>query len=62
MAYTATYTGSDLGSIFIDLFGIVIANLADNAPTIVTLLIVGMIAVFGRNALQAIFGIFNSFR
>lgn len=62
MAYTATYTGSDLGPIFVDLFGIVVANLADNAPTLVVLLIVGLIAVFGRRALDAIFGVFNSFR
>ena len=62
MAYVPTYVGSDLGNIFIDLFGIIVANITDNAPTIVILLIVGMIAVFGGRALRAIMGIFNSFR
>lgn len=61
-AYIPTYVGSDLGNIFVDLFGLVVANLAENAPTLVTLLIVGLIAVFGRRALDAIFGVFNSFR
>ena len=62
MAYVPTYEGSDLGNIFIDLFGIIVANITENAPTIVILLIVGMIAVFGGRALRAIMGIFNSFR
>ena len=62
MAYSATYAGSDLGAVFIDLFGTIVVGITQNAPTIVILLIVGMIAVFGGRALRAIMGIFNSFR
>jgi hypothetical protein len=59
MAYTPTYTGSDLGNLFIDLFGTIVKGLVDNAPTLVILLIVALIGVYGKQALSAIWGVFR---
>jgi len=62
MAYTAVYTGTDLGNIFIDLFGTIVNALTQNAATITIILIVALIALFGGRAINAIFGVFKSFR
>ena len=56
MAYSATYSGSDLGSLFVDLFSIIVKGLADNASTIVILIVVALIATLGARALKGIFG------
>lgn len=61
MTYTATYSSTDLGNIFIDLFGTIVVALKENAVVIVTLLVVGLIGLLAGVALGRIFGIFGAF-
>jgi len=62
MAYTAEYSGSDLGNLFIDVLGAFINVIKDNAATIGILIIVVLIAVYGGRAIRAIFSVFGGFR
>lgn len=57
MAYTPTYVGNDLGSIFIDVIGSFAAAIATNAGTLATLVIVGVLAVYGGKAINSVFQI-----
>ena len=62
MAYTALYSGANLGDMFIDLFGAILNGLVDNAGTIVILFIVALIAGIGAVALGRMFGLFTKIK
>ena len=62
MAYTATYTASDLGAMAIDVVGGIFAALAENAGTIGSLVIILLIVVLVIDLLTGIFGIFAFIR
>lgn len=59
--YSKTYSGADIGTIFIDFFGIILTTLSRNISAIVILLIIGIMGVFFREDLSKILDIFKRF-
>ena len=62
MSYTATYESADLGTIFIDLFGFVIATITEQADLIIFLLMIQIIAVFVGMGICYILGAFREIK
>ena len=62
MAYTASYSASDLGSMAIDLVGGILNGLASNAYTIGSLVVITVILVLIVDLLTGVFGIFSFIR
>lgn len=61
-SYIKTYTGSDLGSIFVDVFGGLLAALARNIQAVVILLLLGLFAVYFKEDIARIFDIFKGLK
>ena len=59
MAYTASYTATDLGNMAIDVAGAFLNALAQNAGAIAVLIVIGFIVVIVSDLIWGIFGIFK---
>lgn len=59
MAYTATYAGTELGSMSIDIVGGLLNALASQAGLIGTILVILLIVVVVTDLLTGVFGIFS---
>lgn len=62
MAYTASYTAGDLGSMAIDVVGGLFNGLANNATTLGSLVVIVVIVVLVTDLLTGVFGIFAYLR
>jgi len=59
MAYTAQYSGSDLGNLAIDVAGGLLNAIVQQIGVMGTLLVVGIVLVLITDLLTGVFGIFK---
>lgn len=62
MTYTGTYASADLDDLFIDLIGMIVAVIIDNAVLVVTLVILGIVAVAGGKVIRNSLGLVSKIR
>lgn len=62
MAYTPTYETADITAMIVDFLGAILSAFVSNAPTIVGLVILGLIVLKGKQVLQAVSSFFGGWR
>ena len=62
MAYTPVYETADITEMIVDFLGSILSAFVTNAPTIVGLVILGLIVLKGKQVLQAVSSFFGGWR